>query len=65
MGNSIDDMQVGCVWVGDQMISVSLSGFINYLDPANPDKPKKIIKVCTKYLLIVCILVFLNTFFEF
>ena len=26
------------------MISVSLSGFINYLDPASPDKPKMIIK---------------------
>ena len=26
------------------MISVSLSGFINYLDHDKPDKPKKILK---------------------
>jgi hypothetical protein len=27
------------------MVSVSLSGFINYLDPAAPDTPKRIVKV--------------------
>jgi len=45
MGNTLEDMQVGCAWVGEQLISVSLNGFINYLDTENPDKPKKIIKV--------------------
>jgi hypothetical protein len=28
------------------MVSVSLSGFLNYLDPNSPDKPKLIVKVC-------------------
>jgi len=44
MGDSVEDQQVGCLWSGQHMISVSLSGFINYLDPENPDKPKKVIK---------------------
>jgi len=44
MGDQVEDQQVGCLWSGQHMISVSLSGFINYLDPNNPDKPKMIIK---------------------
>ena len=45
MGNDISDIQVGCAWVGDTLISVSLSGNINYLDMENPSAPKKTIKV--------------------
>lgn len=44
MGSDILDQQVSCLWQGSYMISVSLSGFINYLDKDNPEKPKKIIK---------------------
>jgi len=44
MGDTVEDQQVGCLWSGPHMISVSLSGFINYLDPDKPDKPKKILK---------------------
>ncbi|XP_071543486.1 actin-interacting protein 1 isoform X2 [Panulirus ornatus] len=44
MGTELEDQQMSCIWTGDFLISVSLSGFINYLDPANPTKPKKIIK---------------------
>jgi len=44
MGNEVEDQQVGCLWSGQHMISVSLSGFINYLDPDNPDTPKRVIK---------------------
>jgi len=43
MGTTVDDMQVGCLWQGDHLISVSLSGNINYLDCDNPSKPSKII----------------------
>lgn len=43
-GNEVDDQQVGCLWQGDILISLSLSGNINYLDKSNPSKPSKIIK---------------------
>jgi len=43
MGTTNDDMQVGCLWQGNHLISVSLSGNINYLDCDNPSKPLKII----------------------
>ena len=45
MGKAIDDMQVGCLWVGDNLISVSLSGNINYLNLKNPSQPKRVVKV--------------------
>lgn len=44
MGTSVDDQQVSCLWQGEHLLSVSLSGFINYLDPENPTKPLRIIK---------------------
>ena len=44
LGEAVEDQQVGCLWSGPHMISVSLSGFINYLDPDNPSKPKKVLK---------------------
>lgn len=37
--------QVSCLWQGNHLLSVSLSGFINYLDVDNPAKPIRIIKV--------------------
>lgn len=43
IGDAIEDQQLGCLWSGDYMISVSLSGFINYLDPRTPDKPVKVV----------------------
>jgi len=39
----LDDMQLGCIWSGDNIFSVSLSGAINILDRENPSKPKDII----------------------
>ena len=45
MGTDMNDMQLGCLWQGEHIITVSLSGYINYLDRNNPAKPKKIIKV--------------------
>lgn len=44
MGTTVDDQQVSCLWQGEHILSVSLSGFINYLDPANPTKPLRVIK---------------------
>lgn len=44
-GNDVMDQQVSCLWQGQHLLSVSLSGFINYLDLNNPDKPLRIIKV--------------------
>lgn len=43
MGTTVEDQQVGCLWSGNFILSVSLSGFINYLDPRTPSKPVKII----------------------
>jgi hypothetical protein len=37
--------QVSCLWQGQYLLTVSLSGFINYLDVNNPDKHIRIIKV--------------------
>lgn len=44
MGNDLLDQQVSCLWVGKHLISVSLSGFINYLDVENPSKPLRVVK---------------------
>ena len=52
MGSTVDDMQVGCLWMGEHLITVSLSGVINYLDRACPDKPQRIIKVCHHHFLL-------------
>lgn len=45
MGTAIEDQQVSCLWQGKHMLSVSLAGHISYLDPANPSKPLRVIKV--------------------
>ncbi|CAD5116487.1 DgyrCDS5367 [Dimorphilus gyrociliatus] len=44
MGKAIEDMQVGCLWQGSHLLTVSLSGYINYLDKNNPSTPLRIIK---------------------
>lgn len=44
MGSNLEDMQVGCLWQKDTILTVSLSGYINYLDRNNPSSPKKIQK---------------------
>ena len=45
MGSALEDQQLGCLWQGPHMLSVSLAGYINYLDINNPNKPLKILKV--------------------
>ena len=59
LGSQVDDMQVGCLWQGDFILSVSLSGHINYLDKANPSKPFRILKVLN-FLWIIILNVFLK-----
>jgi len=44
MGDQIEDQQLGCLWSGKHLVSVSLSGNINYLDPDSPAKPSKVIR---------------------
>ncbi|GFR32813.1 actin-interacting protein 1 [Trichonephila clavata] len=44
LGNDIMDQQVSCLWQGQHLLSVSLSGFINYLDLNDPSKPLRIVK---------------------
>lgn len=40
---TLDDMQMGCLWCDDNIMSVSLSGAINCLDRENPKAPKSVI----------------------
>ena len=44
-GEDVLDQQVGCLWQGDTLVSLSLSGDLNYLDINNPGKPLRVIKV--------------------
>lgn len=44
MGNAVDDQQVSCLWQNNYLLTVSLSGFINYLDVNNPSTPIRVIK---------------------
>lgn len=44
MGSQVEDQQVSCLWQGQHLLTVSLSGFINYLDVNNPSKPLRIVK---------------------
>uniref|UniRef100_A0A3Q3IJY2 Anaphase-promoting complex subunit 4 WD40 domain-containing protein n=1 Tax=Monopterus albus TaxID=43700 RepID=A0A3Q3IJY2_MONAL len=44
MGNDVTDQQLGCLWQKDHLLSISLSGHINYLDKNNPDRPIRTIK---------------------
>ncbi|XP_068598308.1 WD repeat-containing protein 1 [Brachionichthys hirsutus] len=44
MGNEVADQQVGCLWQDDFLLSISCSGYINYLDQGNPDRPARVIK---------------------
>uniref|UniRef100_A0A3P9Q5U4 WD repeat domain 1 n=1 Tax=Poecilia reticulata TaxID=8081 RepID=A0A3P9Q5U4_POERE len=48
MGSDVSDQQLGCLWQKDHLLSISLSGYINYLDKNNPDRPIRTIKGHTK-----------------
>lgn len=42
-GTGAEAMQVGCLWLNEYLITVSLSGTISYLSPSHPDSPSKMI----------------------
>uniref|UniRef100_UPI00358EE6EB WD repeat-containing protein 1-like n=1 Tax=Myxine glutinosa TaxID=7769 RepID=UPI00358EE6EB len=44
MGQDLMDQQMGCLWQGQDLITVSLSGYINFLDQSNPNKPRLVVK---------------------
>ncbi|KAF4518341.1 hypothetical protein B566_EDAN007068 [Ephemera danica] len=44
MGSQVEDQQVSCLWQGPHLLTVSLSGFINYLDVNDTSKPLRVIK---------------------
>eukprot|EP00124_Ichthyophonus_hoferi_P001892 Ihof_evm9s112 gene=Ihof_evmTU9s112 len=43
-GSTVDDQQLGCLWQGDDLITISLSGNINFLDLENPEKPRMVVQ---------------------
>lgn len=64
MGTDVTDQQLGCLWQKDHLLSISLSGYINYLDKNNPDRPIRTIKVrlqSLKTLHLVLLVVLLET----
>ncbi|CAG02004.1 unnamed protein product [Tetraodon nigroviridis] len=44
MGTDVNDQQLGCLWQKDHLLSISLSGYINYLDKNNCNRPIRTIK---------------------
>ncbi|KAH8371951.1 hypothetical protein KR093_009434 [Drosophila rubida] len=44
MGSTLDDQQVSCLWQGEHLITVSLSGVITYLNVEDPSKPLRVVK---------------------
>eukprot|EP00045_Choanoeca_perplexa_P008018 m.73312 g.73312 ORF g.73312 m.73312 type:complete len:596 (-) comp14324_c0_seq1:756-2543(-) len=42
--DDVGHQQLSCVWQGEHIIAVSLNGDMTYLDEANPDTPKQIVK---------------------
>lgn len=54
MGNELNDMQVGCVWAGTNLISISLCGDLNYLD-CETGTTSKVVKGHTKAIIASCI----------
>jgi WD40 repeat protein len=49
-GDQLEDQQLGCLWQGDELLSINLGGDINYLDQANPSKPKRVLKGHNKFI---------------
>uniref|UniRef100_A0A3B3CYQ9 WD repeat domain 1 n=1 Tax=Oryzias melastigma TaxID=30732 RepID=A0A3B3CYQ9_ORYME len=48
LGSDVTDQQLGCLWQKDHLLSISLSGYINYLDKNNPNRPIRTVKGHTK-----------------
>lgn len=48
-GTELEEMQVGCVWLGEHLVTASLSGTLNFLDPADPVRPRLRVPGHTKF----------------
>ncbi|XP_072315629.1 WD repeat-containing protein 1 [Eucyclogobius newberryi] len=48
LGSEVGDQQLGCLWQNNHLLSVSLSGNINYLDKNNPERPIRVLQGHTK-----------------
>lgn len=44
MGSDVRDQQLGCLWMGDNILTVSLSGHINYLDKNDSSLPLRVLR---------------------
>jgi len=47
--NEVENQQLGCLWQGNYLLSVNLSGHISYLDESNPSKPLRVLKGHNKF----------------
>jgi len=45
----VEDQQLGCLWQGDELLSVALSGDVYYLDINNPAQPKRVVRGHQKF----------------
>jgi len=52
--DTLENQQLGCLWQGDDLITISLSGEITYLDVNNPNKPKRVIRGHQKNVTALC-----------
>ena len=43
--DKLENMQLGCVWAGKHLVTISLDGNLNFLDKENPSSPAKIVQV--------------------
>jgi len=46
----VEHQLLGCLWQADELIAIALSGDIYYLDPSNPNVPKKIVHGHNKFI---------------
>jgi len=46
----VELQMLGCLWQGDELISIALSGDVYYLDVNAPDKPKKVVRGHNKFI---------------
>ncbi|KAI4826881.1 hypothetical protein KUCAC02_030311 [Chaenocephalus aceratus] len=44
LGSDVTDQQLGCLWQNEHLLTISLSGYINYLDKNNPDRTIRTVK---------------------
>lgn len=55
MGSDVLDQQISCLWQNNYLLSVSLSGFINYLDVNNPSTPLRVVKGHNRTITSLCV----------